>query len=160
MRGWMVGYRDEPIGQIAELYKFESVRSLALGLARVLDERLPCLPKNTVIIPVTTSRKHIRERGFDHMLKIAQELAGLRGWGVGAQMLLRRHQRAQKDAGRHKRLEQARTGFRLNDRVDSGKSYLVLDDIWTTGATVKASRGILQNAGAKSVGVVVLARSR
>lgn len=156
--GWMVGYRDEPVGVLAEEYKFESVRVLGRELAELLDTRLPCLG-NVSVVPVPTSREHVRARGVDHSRVIARELARLRGWKCEDKLVMRRHESAQTGVARRERILQAAEGFEVRGECEN-KNYLVVDDIWTTGATLKNICIVLRNAGAKRVDVAVLARSR
>lgn len=158
LRGLMVGYRDEPVGQLAEIYKFESVRALGRVLAEVLAGRLPCLRGDVEVVAVPTARKHIRQRGLDHMRVVARELARLRGWVMNDWLVVRQRETVQTGALRSERKKQAQEAFRVNGRATG--NYLVVDDIWTTGASLKAVCELLRNAGAKSVDVAVLARSR
>lgn len=157
-RTFCVGYRDEPIGALAEMYKFESVRALGAELAEALHLRLP-YSVSRIVVPVPTARRHVRQRGLDHALVVARELARLRGWRCDKGLVTRRLDSMQTGAGRKGRIAQAGEAFGLSKEV-SAADYLVVDDIWTTGASAKAVVRLLKNAGARSVDVVVLARSR
>ena len=48
--------------------------------------------------------------------------------------------------------------FRVRGEVDTGATYILLDDIYTTGSTVAAAAQALRDAGASEVRIVVLAR--
>ena len=61
--------------KIIDDYKFNRVQAAAGLLSEFLDEALPELPSDTVIVPIPTISKNIRRRGFDHIRKIAIKLS-------------------------------------------------------------------------------------
>ena len=64
-------------------------------------------------------------------------------------------------ADRETRLSQAESAYALtnNAKIDSENTYLLFDDVWTTGASMKAATKKLQQAGASKIVIVVLAQS-
>ena len=158
-RSWMVGWRSEAIGTLVERYKYESVRALAWPLAEMMDATLPCLPDDTVVVPVPTIAKHVRQRGLDHTRLFAGKLAKMRGWRC--EMLVeRRTDTVQVGAKRADRLRQAKEAFKIKGEIKKDAYYLVVDDVWTTGATICAICELLKKAGAENIMVAVLAKSR
>lgn len=156
---FMVGWRDELVFKLAEEFKYHSVRALGDVLAELLDVILPEVDGKVVIVPLPTIKKHVRERGFDHMLKIAQKLGKRRKWKV-EQILQRRKNTVQVGANREARLVQAAEAYGLAGRVDPGTTYVLVDDVWTTGASMKIATKKLQRAGASKVLLAVLAVNR
>ncbi|MBR2831057.1 ComF family protein [Candidatus Saccharibacteria bacterium] len=132
--------RSGLIEKLIHSYKYDSTRALARPLAEMLHEILPPLPKNTVIIPLPTSTKHIRERGFDHTLAIAKNLAALRHFSV-ATPLIRAKNTVQVGADKESRLTQADTAYTVQNgfKANPDTTYLLLDDVWTTGASMKSA---------------------
>ena len=57
------------------IISFNRVQAAADLLSEFLDEALPELPSDTVIVPIPTISKNIRRRGFDHIRKIAIKLS-------------------------------------------------------------------------------------
>ena len=55
--------------KIIDDYKFNRVQAAAGLLSEFLDEALPELPSDAVIVPIPTISKNIRRRGFDHIRK-------------------------------------------------------------------------------------------
>jgi predicted amidophosphoribosyltransferase len=55
-------------------------------------------------------------------------------------------------------MAQAKRAFRVAGPLDDTKSYLVIDDVYTTGATIKYATKALYKAGARNIYVVVIAR--
>lgn len=154
---WCVGERREVLEGIINSYKFERVKSCYKLLADLLDQTLPLLPADTVIVPVPTVAAHIRMRGYDHTLLLAKKLAKLRGLAI-ATPLYRNHSASQRGANKQLRLKQAKTAFGCKEIEASETTYLLLDDISTTGATLKYAAAALRTAGATTVWVAVIAR--
>jgi len=138
--------------------KFRSIRSLAWPLAEILERKLPCLPKNVVVVPVPTISVHVRERGLDHTYLIAKNLAKLRGWRC-VKLVRRITNTVQVGASAKLRQSQAEEAYELVGEVEGQQDYLVIDDVCTTGASLSAVRTVLEKGGAKKISVAVLARS-
>lgn len=156
---FMVGWRDELVFKLVEEYKYHSVRALGEVLADLLDNVLPEVAGEVVIVPLPTIKRHVRERGFDHMLEIAKKLGKKRGWKV-EKILKRAKNTVQVGANREVRLVQAAKAYELAGTVSPNKTYLILDDVWTTGASMKIVTKKLQRAGALKVLLAVLAVNR
>ena len=142
-------------------YKYHSVRALARPLAELLDSALPKnLPKNSVLVPLPTATNHVRARGFDHIYKIAKNLGKLRHLPI-KRVLVRNKNTTQVGSNRKKRLSQASSAYYLNPKENIKKdvTYILLDDVWTTGASVTSALKKLQSAGAKKFIICLLAYS-
>jgi ComF family protein len=156
-KAWVVGERDGTLQRLVGLYKFERARSAYKPLGDLLLNALPDLPVETVVIPVPTTPSRIRERGYDHMLLIAKHVA--RGRGLKCQQLVRRKTNTkQRQATAKKRDAQAKNAFFVQDEIDAGTPYLIVDDVMTTEATVKYAAQALRDAGARHVWVAIIAR--
>lgn len=156
---FVVGYRDEMIGALAEEYKFFGVRGMEKVLGDVLDEFLPDFGEEMVVVPLPTIAKHVRERGVDHTLMMGKRLAKKRGWKL-EQLILRRKNTVQLGAGAKLRRAQAKEAYQFRDKIDERKTYLLLDDVWTTGASMTEAGKILRENGVKKLVAVVLATNR
>ena len=154
---WCVSERRGVIERIIDAYKFEYVKSASWVLAGLLDETLPVLPDNTVIVPIPTIPKHIRQRGYDHMDLICRDLARRRGLKV-ERLLKRKHNSMQRGASRQQRIDQAKSAFVCSRSLDRDALYLIIDDVVTTGSTLKYGAVALESAGAKTILVAAIAR--
>lgn len=156
-KAWVVGIRSGTLQRLIGSFKFQNMKAAAENLAVLLDNRLPDLPPDTVVVPIPTAPAHIRERGYDHMLLIARYFSMLRNLPL-VSLLGRANTATQHRANRAKRLEQAQSAFKVIGSIDPTATYLILDDVVTTGATIKEASQLLSEAGARSIFVGVLAR--
>ena len=140
-------------------FKYHSVRAVGVELANLLDGVLPYYAGETVIVPLPTIGRHIRERGFDHMAYIAKKLSLLRGYRV-ERVLRRSTNSVQVGAGAERRVAQAFSTYEVCGKLSPDVNYLLLDDVWTTGASIKAATRKLREAGALKISIAVLAVSR
>ena len=154
---WIVGSRRGVLQLLIGNLKFQNMKEAAGSLAQLLDARLPQFSNDTILVPIPTAPAHIRERGYDHALLIARYLAGLRQLPL-ERVLARRDTKTQHHANRADRITQARSAFRLDKPVDPAKRYVIIDDVYTTGATIDAASQFLKAAGARFIGVAILAR--
>lgn len=156
-RAWVVGSRDGTLKKVIDALKFERVAGAAESLASLLDSVLPVLPVNTVVIALPTIPTHIRQRGYDQTLLIARHFARLRNLTL-VQALARTDSTVQRGQTKQERLRQARTAFKSTKWLDPSLTYLLIDDVVTTNASVRYAAEELRNAGATTVWVAVLAR--
>ncbi|MDB5183852.1 MAG: putative Phosphoribosyltransferase [Candidatus Saccharibacteria bacterium] len=156
-QAWCVADRRDQLQRLIGNYKFTNARAAYRPLAQLLDARIPDLPANTIIVPIPTVSSHIRQRGYDHMLLIARHLGRLRKMPVST-ALTRNTTTKQRDASRSQRISQAKAAFSCNTALDSQATYLLIDDVVTTGATMKYATQTLLDAGAGTVWVATISR--
>lgn len=156
-KAWMVGQREGVLQRLIGLYKFERAKEAYKSLGQLLVEVLPDLPADAVVVPIPTTPSRIRERGYDHMTLVAKCFAKKRGLSC-QRVLGRKTNTKQRQASAKKRQEQAAAAFFVKEKIDPNRPYLILDDVMTTGATVKYAAQALKDAGARHVWVAVIAR--
>lgn len=159
------GWREGVLMKMVEEYKYQSVWALGDALTEILDAALPptgddgiwcgIRPDDVVVVPLPTIGRHVRERGLDHTLRMARKLAKRRGWEY-EQTLSRVADTVQVGANSAEREEQARKAYAAHGRVDARKTYVLLDDVWTTGASMRAAAKVMREAGVERlIGLVV-----
>ena len=140
-------------------------RMLAAAIAQLADEA----PGEMLVVPVPLHRTKHSERGFNQARSLAASALAVLGktypeWRLKlASTTLMRLRATQSQAGltpRQRRLN-VRRAFTVSDpSAVAGKHVLLIDDIFTTGATARAAAKTLIDAGAASVWVATLARAR
>ena len=151
------GMREGLLKKMILDYKFRSRRALAAVFSRMIsDEILKVGLTNYVIVPLPTVRKHIRARGFDHILEICRRIeAPVEG------LIIRQKNTVQVGKQSEERILQARKAYKLAERVvvDKEKTYVLVDDVWTTGASMIEAGVVLMAAGAKHLVAIVLTKN-
>lgn len=155
-RAFIFGERTDILKTLIDEYKYSHKRAAAKDLARLMASLLP-YDNGSVLIPLPTIAKHIRQRGYDHMVLLARRAARLRSLHY-APLLIRRSDSVQHGATKRERLEQAKVAFKVRGSLDPAKTYIIFDDITTTGASLKAAVHELRTAGARYIWVAALAR--
>ena len=156
-RAWCVANRREQLQKLIDDFKFRNARAAHYPLAGLLHYHLPELPQDTVIVPIPTVSSHIRQRGYDHMLLVARRLGRLRGLSVDTS-LVRITNTTQRGVGAHERASQAKLAFACRRELNPDATYLLVDDVITSGATVKYAALTLLDAGARKVWVASISR--
>lgn len=114
------------------------------------------LPLHGPLVPLPTTGRRAAARGFDQAVLLARALARLRG--VACVELLDKRGRPQ--AGRSRRERLAGSGrFRLRAGVPAPPEVTLLDDVCTTGATLRDALRTVSDAGIVARGIVVVARA-
>lgn len=156
-RAWCVGERSGELRKLIDDFKFENARAAHVPLAELLMERIGQLPPEVIIVPVPTISSHIRQRGYDHTLLIARLMAKQCRLHLDTS-LYRATSTRQRDASRKQRIEQAKAAFAVRKQLRGDQPYLLIDDVITTGSTLKYAAEALRAAGAKDVWVAAIAR--
>lgn len=117
-----------------------------------------------VLVPAPASPAAIRRRGFDHASDIARALGRLTGRPVDA-LLLATATADQRALGREERFANRAAAFRLAGPCGLAAAVVVpqrvvlIDDVFTTGATLDAAARVLRQAGVAEVRALTVARA-
>lgn len=155
---WMTTEYDKVASSIIKEVKFGYKRAGTYVIASYMDETLPFVTDQTIIVPVPTAPHRVRERGFDQALLIADHLAKMRN-ASQKRVLHRSGKTRQVGAHRRQRLEQLRNAFWVSGSV-RGKHVVLVDDVVTTGATIESAALTLKKAGATRVDAIVFAQAK
>jgi len=153
------GLLAPPLSRVVTLYKDGGERRLASVLAAMLAHAAGDWREwADGIVAVPASQAAARRRGFDHVDAVGIQLSRELGLPL-ARLLSRRSGRDQRTLGREGRRANMREAF---DALGSRQSsrLLLVDDVFTTGATLNAAAAALLRSGcASEVRVVALARA-
>ena len=141
-RAWTLGFREESLEKLVNLSKFGASRAGCRAQAELLYEIVDSLPSDTVVTAIPTIPTHIRQRGFDHAELIARHFAKLRKHCY-APLLVRKNKAVQHGAKRKDRFEQAEKAFAIRGVKLEKAPILLIDDVFTTGATIGAAAKLL-----------------
>jgi len=141
--------------QLVAKLKFGRARAAALPMAQAMSSC--ALPTAAVITYVPTATSRVRLRGYDQSALLAKQLSKLTG--LPYQPTLRRSgQQRQLGQGRNMRTQQLAQAFRVSgSAVYKDVSFILIDDVLTTGSTIEAAAKTLKLVGAKRVTGLVFA---
>lgn len=160
-------YRNQVVENAITAYKYSGIRSLEPffrdkiriflknpDILRVLNR------KDLIIVPIPLHYRKQNERGFNQSdvlaahIKSALEASGNRWITINTRLLTRRRMTSPqaKQKGEVARLRNVSRCFRLNGPVPNPHStYLIVDDVCTSLATMNEARRTLQAGGAKKI---------
>ena len=114
----------------------------------------------TCVVPIPLGKERRKERGFNQAEEASRRAAKLLGgaFAVDTKLLVRtRETVSQISLAREKREENLRGAFRATRRANPAHTYIIVDDVLTTGATLQSAIGALKSAGAKNIIPIALA---
>jgi ComF family protein len=164
------GSYESGLRELIHLLKFGGVRPAANVLGRMLAEAIatlePDFPADSVtVVPVPLHRTKLRQRGFNQAELIARAAMKIRQPGdrlrlCGNVLQRKRETASQIGLTSHQRRENLRGAFGVTQpELVKGRDVLVVDDVYTTGATVSECARVLRRAGATKVWVATVART-
>lgn len=154
---------NDAMKALVHLYKYDMRQYLAAPFARwMIDFARRHI--NTIdldaIVPVPLHWRRFQYRGFNQAVGLARPLSREFGLPVVKHVLQRRrHTVPQVELGPKERIENIKDAFRVRraERI-AGKRLLLIDDVYTTGATINECARVLRKAGAASVVAFTLTR--
>jgi len=147
---------NDTIQKIIHGLKYNGYKSLGVHLGRLMTSRLPqdFLQKDTVLLPVPLYPIKKRERGYNQSMFIARGIAEVAGIPVRDNLLKRvKNTVTQTHLDAHERHENMQNAFAIIDNCDFNgiNSIVLVDDVFTTGATMNAAAAVLRSRGVTSV---------
>lgn len=129
--------------------------TFALMMSRLLEN-----VQADVLVPVPSSRRSVRKRGFSTAELLVKRISIRLGIPIVNAVKAYSDKKEQKTLSVGARYENAKKSFYLNSGYDiCGKRVLLIDDVSTTGSTLAAIAGILREAGAADVSATVFAKT-
>jgi ComF family protein len=170
VRATAYGSYESALRELIHLLKYGGVRPAANVLGRMMAEAIANLEaefreESVVLIPVPLHRSRLRQRGFNQAELIARGALKVNRSGgrfrLCAGVLERKRETtAQTGLTSHQRRENLRGAFNLaQPEAVKGREVLVVDDVYTTGATVSECARVLRRGGATGVWVATVART-
>lgn len=169
-------FKKFPISQGVILWMYnrlarEIMKKLKLDLRyRILVELLDIgkekvvkfVPKDSILVPVPSTPRRIRDRGFNQTLLICKKIAKMTGAKI-ADTLERLDETHQTGQSRKDRLNQSGKTYKLKDSAMSvleEKDLIIVDDVCTTGTTIKNCALALAQAQPLSINSFTLFRGK
>lgn len=148
-----------PVSRAVVLLKDGGERRYAVLLAEILARAATgWLRPDEILVPVPASPEAVRRRGFDHAADITRSLGRMTGMPV-ARPLVARPTGEQRALGRQERFENRRQAFGPRPGTLVPDRVVLVDDVFTTGATLDAAARVLRASGCADVRALAVARA-
>ncbi len=149
-------------------FKYRDGTAVKSVLAKLLvdaSEQLSLyLPSGALLLPIPLHSARLKQRGFNQAAVIATELGAIFGCKVREDLLRRVRPTSPQRKLNHRadKVANVKGAFAYTGQQTEllGRLCVVVDDIYTSGATVKEAVKVLKQAGAEQVWVLCLARGR
>jgi ComF family protein len=156
-------YKDPRVSSliIAGKYKFvpEIYKILGTLAANSLNDTHKKLFQNFTVMPLPLASRRKRWRGFNQAEILAQIISKKLELSLTDALKRTRMTKVQKDLNREERVKNILGAFIINPRIDvKNKNILLIDDVVTTGVTLREATKVLKRNGAKKVWCLTLAR--
>lgn len=169
---WSLGIYQDPLRPAIQKLKYKLVRDLAEVLVNLMieywakytpqffEEIKKDQGRGWVIIPVPLHKKRENWRGFNQAKVIGQILSNKIGLSYSESLKRIRFTKPQVKLKGWQRKKNIRGAFAITESYTlAPKPYtLLIDDVWTTGSTLKECCYILKRGGAQKVWAITLAR--
>lgn len=143
-------YYNDFAKEVIAKFKYRGDYMLAYVFAPLIKRKLQLLTFN-LIVPIPLSEERLYERGFNQ----SEALIAASGHQPN-QLLTRTHSEKQSKKSRSERIHLPQV-FQIKINIPNEK-ILLIDDIYTTGSTLRHAAKVLKEAGAKSVTSLTIAR--
>ena len=159
-----IAFYQTTLQQAIHLFKFRKKKVFAPHLVQLMNAHIPIdcsIPEYDFVLPIPIHKKRLRERGFNQAMLLANGIAKAENFPVLADVLVRkRHTVAQSSLDKETRQQNIVGAFEVrNPDVIRGKRLLVIDDVFTTGATIREAVSELWTADPAEIDVLTLART-
>lgn len=147
--------------------KYDCNRHLANPLGGALGKQWQMFPIATrrppLVVPIPLHGDKLRDRGFNQAALLAEAFCRQTGLRLGSQGLVRQRATApQFGLGAHDRHKNLAGAFTIGPAFQRNRPkvpVLLLDDIYTTGSTVRTAAALLRRHGISVCGVAVIAKA-
>ena len=153
-------YVEGTLRKLIHIYKYNGVEPLAAPFGKLLAQVLPREQTFDVIVPMPLHWRKRWQRGFNQAELLAKEIS--RRWNVPVEKAVRRRRGSVAQAGlsnAQRRKNVAHVFKAAKGKPLDGKRVLLVDDVFTTGATASSCARVLKRAGAAHVTLLALART-
>lgn len=155
------GQFEGPLREAIHEFKYRPCRSLGRPLGDWMADRVRLILDVDMIMPVPLHFTRLRHRGFNQALLLARGMSERHRVPLCYDNLMRvRPTRPQVELTGEERIKNVKGAFSLRKPAEVDARHIVLvDDVFTTGATMQECAAVLKKAGAAQVTALTLARA-
>ncbi len=151
------GIYEGVLKKAINLLKYHNVKRLSKPLTDIILQIK--IPRADSLIPVPLYKKRLRHREFNQSALLAKNIAKSLGVKVLLNCLVKiKDTMPQVGLSSRDRIKNIKKTFEVtNKKLIEGENIILVDDVFTTGATVRECSKVLKRAGAEDIYVITLA---
>lgn len=165
----LFSYQDRKVRDTIHAFKFKRIKSIAEHFAPLIHETIQNIYEQKLLagkvgrinlLPIPKMQSHINIRGFDAVSYLCEKISlyDKNRYTINTYSVLRTNRKAQVGLSREQRLVNMRNAFHVvNKEALRGESVCIIDDVMTTGSTLREIRKVCLEAGAKEVFAITIA---
>jgi len=164
----VLDFSNKEIKQLIYYFKYQGITNLKERLARfmlipLLEYKNIFLKEDWIIIPIPLHKLKERKRGFNQSILLSQEIIKYFPLKLNTHILIKiKNNKPQAQIkNRQQRFKNSEDIFEINkEHVNEikNKNIILLDDVYTTGATINSAANILKQNGANKIVALCLAK--
>lgn len=159
---YLLNYKDIIRNKMIE-FKFNDKSYLSHMFCEIfVKSKIGCefTKKYDIIIPIPMYKQKKNIRGYNQSELIAKKIAKHFKVPICTNVLVKyKNTPMQSSLGKEERIKNVQNVYKVNDKEKiKGKKVLLLDDIYTTGATIEECKRIMQLEGNKNIGTIIIAK--
>ncbi len=155
IKGFPAMRYKEPVTRAVAAFKYSNKKAYGKYFAKEIIKRHGKAISDIgadVIVPVPIHKAKLRKRGYNQAEVLARELGKLIGIPTDTNLIRReKNTLPQKELNNLERENNLKNAFFSTDKIVQYKCALIVDDIYTTGATVEACTKVLHSIGIDDV---------
>ena len=151
-------FDNDTTGRVVRVFKDQGEQRLADVMSQLMARALAprCSADAVTFVPATLAA--CRHRGYDHAQLLASRLGSRLGLPV-VSLLARPKTLDQRSLGRNERVQNLQGRFQALPDVVPPPRVILVDDVYTTGATLCSAADALLSCGVNAVGCLTFARA-
>jgi len=153
-----LGYYQNELKKLITGFKFQQKLYAGKLLAQLLSAKLARQEKPECLLPVPLHRKRLRQRGFNQSIEIAKVIKSQLNIPIDCHSIKRiNNTQPQSELPPQERYQNVKNAFRMLKPIPY-RHVAIVDDVITTGSTVKALSQVLKQAGVTTIQIWCLAK--
>lgn len=156
-------YKNNLIKKVIHFYKYKYISDLCYPLSKLLIKKYESeslkIP-NPIVVCAPLSKKRFNLRCYNQAELLAREFSQHFHYKFLPNLIIKtRHTKQQAKLNREERLINLKNSFALSDKkIVKNQNFIIIDDIYTTGATVNEIANVLKMYGANQILAIVVAK--